>query len=223
MLSVILPRTAEATVLKLTEDNIRKETVPFGSELIVADSWGQGLNKCNTEFICFVEPDCLISSGYFQSMLGLFQKNRFYRQLGVMGSATGVNDWGNTIYGFQLGDNYADSVTPVEYKQSTAPYPAPIVFIPGAVLRVSTLKRILKSNPRLFETYRDNLVYLSTMLCLEIWRHNGRVALNPSSTYVTTEAYVGERGQFDPKAGDLINLFAQEQLNWTAKKQYFGI
>lgn len=223
MLSVVLPKTAEPTVVKLTEENLKKELVPFGSELLVTNSWGEGLAKCSTELICFVEPDCLISSGYFQSMLGLFRKNKFYRQLGVMGSATGVSNWANIIYGFQMGDNYADGVVPVEYKQSTAPYPAPIVFIPGAVLRTSTLKRVLKDNPKLFEAHGSDLVYFSTMLCLEVWRHNGRVALNPSSTYVTTEKYVGEHGRFDPGAGDLINLFAQEQLNWTAKKQYFGI
>lgn len=223
MLSVIIPKTAEPTVVKLTEENLRKETVPFGSELLLTDSWGQGLAKCKTEFICFVEPDCLISSGYFQSMLGLFRKNKYYRQLGVMGSATGIDNWANKVYGFRIGENFSDGVIPEQEQKSTAPYPAPIVFIPGAILRVSTLKRIMKTNPKLFESYQADLVYFSTLLCLEIWRHNGRVGLNPNSTYVTTEDYVGEQGKFDPEAGDLISLFKAEQLNWSSKKQYFGL
>lgn len=207
MLSIILPRWAEPKVIHLTQENLQRElNQVVGSELLVTDDWGEGIAKCRTEFISLVEPDCLVNSGYFSSLTGLFKKNKQFRQLGAMGSSVGVTSWHNRIFGYDLGAKASDGVMPVREKKSIKPYNQGVIYIPGAVLRVSTLKRILKDNDSVMN-YTQDLVYFSTKLSLEMWRHKCYVSINPNTTYVTTEDYVGDRGKFDPEAGDLAQRF----------------
>lgn len=210
MLTLVIPRTAESTVVHLTQENLQRELKSInGSELLVCDTWGEGIAKARNDFICLVEPDCLVSGGYFASQMGLFKKNPNYRQLGVMGSSTGINTWAKRIYGYKLGEKYSDGVLPVYDKLSTAPYTVPITYIPGAIMRMSTLKRVLKS----IEPSEKDLIRYSTELSLEFWRLRAHVLLNPNSTYVTTEIYVGEQGKFDPKAGDLAEFLSFDNLD----------
>lgn len=212
MLSVILPRTAEPTVIQMTQEALQRELESVnGSELLVVDSWGEGISKCRTDFICLVEADCLVSSGYFASLMGLFKKNPSYRQLGIMSSSTGINNWGNRVFGYTLGAKEQDGVIPSKEKKSSSPYFVGITFIPGAVMRMSTLTRVLKDFP--FESYQSDLVYFSTMLSLEFLRKGSRISLNPNTTYVTTETYVGELGKFASGAGDVIEMFKKDYQN----------
>ena len=212
MLTVVIPRTAEPTVVQLTHENLLRELASVhGSELLITDSWGEGIVKCRTEFICLVEPDCLVNSGYFSSMVSLFKKNPHYRQLGIMGSSVAINDWAKRFYGYHLGDNFKDGVIPNQDKESTSPYAIGIVYIPGSVIRMSMFTRVLKDMD--FGSYIDNLVKFSTNLSLSFWDHDGRIAINPNSTYVTTEEYVGEQAHFDPKPTvKVLSMFAQERL-----------
>lgn len=213
MLSVILPRSAEPTVIQMTQEQLQKELQEVnGSELLVTDSWGEGIAKCRTDFICLVEADCLVNSGYFGSMMGLFKKNPYYRQLGIMSSATGINNWANKIYGYHLGSNYSDGVMPNKESKSTSPYFLGVAFIPGAIIRMSTLKRVMQDF-EYFESYANDLVYFSTMLSLEFLRKGSRISINPNATYVTTEDYVGEDAKFDASAGDIVTMFEKDYQN----------
>ncbi len=199
MLSVIIRPTEEPKVIQLTQENLQKElSQVVGAELLV-DSWGSGLAKARNDFICLVEADCLVNSGYFSSQIGLFKKNPHFRRLAVMSSAIGVNDWATRFFGYKLGKTYADGVIPVKEKTSTSPYPLQIAYIPGAVMRKSSFGR-LKINP----TWENDLVYFSTMVSLDLWRQGSMIQINPNTTYVTTESYVGEVGRFDPEAADLV-------------------
>jgi len=209
MITLAIQRTSEPTVIEMTREQLSKElSQVHGSELLIVDSWGEGIAKCRTEFLCMVEDDCLVNSGYFSSLIGLFKKNPYYRQLGMMGSSVGVKTWADKIYGYQVGNNYKDGVTPLKVSTSTSPYKVQIVFVPGALIRMSMLKRIMKDVN--IDKFSKDLVYFSTMLSLEFWRHDGHVSVNPNTTYVTTEDYVGEKALFDPRAGDLISKFAKE-------------
>lgn len=223
-LTVVIPRSAEPTVIQLTQENLQRELETVnGSEILVVDTWGEGIAKCRTEFICLVEPDCLVNSGYFSSMIGLFKKNPYYRQLGIMGASTGIDNWANKVYGYSFVREWSEEspegiktlltdIRANKEKKSDAPYRAQMVFVPGAVIRMSMLKRVLKDFP--FESYMQDLVYFSTRMSMEFWYQNGHVSLNPNSTYVTTETYVDltESITFEVET-DTLTKFAKEGVS----------
>lgn len=218
MLTVVIAKQrVEQTVIDLTEQNLKRELKSVNnSELLITEGWSEGIGKCQTEFICLVEPDCLVSSGYFASQVGLFKKNPMYRQLGIMSSSTSVVNWATKIYGFDLADFQTSGVFPVKEKVSTAPYRIPIAYIPGSIIRLSTLRRVLDSNRKdhiigsgLMKLSAD-LTYFSTMLSLAFWRQESHICINPNASYCTTEAYVGDKGIFDNTAGDLYLRFKKE-------------
>mgnify|MGYP003450299095 FL=1 len=104
MLSVVILDDGEPNVIKLTYENLHKETKQIqDSELIVAKDWFDALSVIKNKYVCLVEPDCLVSSGYFSSQMGLFKKNPYMRKLAMLSSATGVNNWANRVYGYKLG------------------------------------------------------------------------------------------------------------------------
>lgn len=223
MLTVVIKDNGEPNVIKLTYENLWRElrNIP-NSKLEVSSSWLDADVK--SKYVCFVEADCLVSSGYFNSQLGLFQKSPDIRKLAVMGSSTAVNNWGNRIYGYSLGDNYSDGVIPVKEKKATVPYPVQIAYIPGAIIRLTSLKHLL-DELKLSNGIENDLIYFSTQLSLGFWRLGGgggknhpqgqsgaRVHINPNATYVTTEEYVNDIGKFDTEAGDLVGVFHKESI-----------
>lgn len=218
MLTVVIAKQrVEQTVIDLTEDNLKRELKSVNnSELLVAEGWSEGIGKCDTEFICLVEPDCLVSSGYFASQVGLFKKNPMYRQLGIMSSATSVVNWATKIYGFDLADRQTAGVVPVKQPASSSPYRIPIAYIPGSIIRVSTLRDVLNGNRKnhiigsgLMKLSSD-LTYFSTMMSLAFWRAQSHIYINPSSSYCTTESYVNDKGIFDTQAGDVYPRIQKE-------------
>ena len=226
MLTVIIKDSGEPNVIKLTYENLFRELKDIDSELLVASNWMDavmGLEGGHENFVCMVEADCLVNSGYFSSQMGLFKKSPFLRKLAVMSSATGVNDWGNKIYGYSLGFDYADGVIPNKERRSAVPHAVQIAYIPGSVIRLRNLQSLL-DNLKPNNSWENDLVYFSTQISLGFWRQGmgsgrsagssgNRVHLNPNATYVTTEDYVNDLGKFDPEAGDLVGMFAKEVIS----------
>jgi hypothetical protein len=214
MLTVIIKDSGEPSVIALTYQNLFKELKDIsGSELLVADDWFGPLPRVRNTYVCFVEADCLVNSGYFESQLGLFRKNPMFRKIAMMSSATGVNDWANKFFGYRLGNNYSEGVIPEKTKRSSAVYPIQIGYVPGSVIRVATLKHLL-GDLKPSNSWQDDLVYFSTQISLGFWNQGdgNRVHLNPNSTYVTTEEYVNDIGQFETEAKDLVLKFAKESI-----------
>lgn len=218
MLTVVLAKQkVEQTVIDLTKENMKRELKSVNnSELLITEGWSEGIGKCKTEYICLIEPDCLVSSGYFASQVGLFKKNPMYRQLGIMTSSTSIVNWANKIYGYDLADRQTLGVVPIKHPASSAPYRLPIAYIPGSIMRLSTLKRVLENNRKdhiigsgLMKLSAD-LTYFSTMVSLAFWRLDSHICINPNASYCTTEDYVGEKGNFDNTAGDLYSRFKKE-------------
>ena len=226
MLTVIIKDNHEPNVIKLTYENLFRELKNIDSELLVADNWIDAVMKLETgheNFVCMVEADCLVNSGYFSSQMGLFKKSPYFRKLAVMSSATAINDWADKIYGYSLGSNYSDGVIPNREKRSTVPHAVQIAYIPGSVIRLRNLQFLiddLKPN----NSWESDLVYFSTQISLGFWRRGrgqgwsagssgNRVHLNPNATYVTTEDYVNGLGKFDPEAKDLIGMFKREVIS----------
>jgi len=214
MLSVIILEGDEPNVIKLTYENLFKEIkqIPDG-ELIVAKSWFDAIPVIKNKYVCLVESDCLISSGYFSSQMGLFKKNPYMRKLAMLSSAVGVNNWANRVYGYKLGENYVEGIIPVIEKTSSAVHPVQIGFVPGSVIRVEMLKRALET-VKVPAHVQDNLVRLSTDISLAFWNQGdgNRVHINPNTTYVTTEDYVNEIYKTEVKPGKLVEMFRKEVI-----------
>lgn len=214
MLTVIIKNDGEENVVKLTYENLWKELkhIP-DAELVVSDNWFDALDKAKTKFVCLVESDCLVNSGYFDSMVGHLRKNPQLGKLGVLSSATAVNNWAVRFFGYHLGDNYSDGVIPNRDKKDTKLpfYTSQIAYIPGAVIRTGMFKTILKDIDAA-NSWEKDLVYMSTMISLGFWRHSWMVYIAPNSTYCTTEDYVNDIGKFDSGAGVLAQKFAKESI-----------
>lgn len=214
MITVVIKDSGEASVVLMTYENLWKElkTIP-GSEIIVESSWLEGVRKTKNKFVCFVEPDCLVSSGYFDSMAGHIKKNPQLGKLGILTGSTAVNNWAVKFFGYSIGNQYSDGVVPNREKKPTSVpfYTAQIAYLPGSIVRTAMLKTVLddiSANP----SFEDDLVFLSAMVSLAFWRHNWMVFLAPNSTYCTTEDYVNDIGKFDSKAGALASKFAKESI-----------
>lgn len=212
MVTVIIRDNGEPNVIKLTYENLWRElkSIP-DAELRVQTSWLDGLQEVKTKFVCFVEADCLVSSGYFDSLAGYIKKNPQMGKLAILSSSTAVDNWAVRFYGYRLGNNYSDGVIPTKDKKNTkAPfYTIPIAYIPGAFLRLNLLRQIIDE---VKPVNTEDLVYMSNQLSLGAWRKNWMVYIAPSSTYVTTDKSVNDIGRFDPKPGDLVQKFAKELI-----------
>jgi hypothetical protein len=214
MLSTIILEGTEPNVIKLTYENLFKEMkqIPDG-ELIVAQNWFDALSVVKNKYVCLVESDCLVSSGYFASQMGLFKKNPYMRKLAMLSSATGVNNWATRVYGYKLGGNYTDGIIPVLDKTSTSVHPVQMGFVPGAIIRVEMLKKALSTLK--FSSHDDmNLVTMSAMISIAFWKQGdgNRVHINPNTTYVTTENYANDICMVDVKPGNLVEMFRKEVI-----------
>lgn len=213
MLSVVIKDNGEKSVVNLTYQNLWRELKDIpGVELMVNKNWFDAIQNVKNGYVCFVESDCLVNSGYFSSQMGLLKKDSMFRKIAMLSSSTGVNNWANKFYGYSLGSNYTDGVLPVLNKKSTAVYPVQIGYVPGAILRMTMLKEaLLKLN---WLSPPDDLVKLSSELSIAFWRQGdgNRVHLNPNTTYVTTEDYVNDIGNFEINPGKLIGMFTKELI-----------
>lgn len=218
MLTVVIPRTDETKVVHLTQENCQRElrTLP-GSEILIEDSWWEGARKARNKFICMVEPDCVMSSGYFASMVGLFRKNESYHKLAMMSAAVGLNNFADRVFSYELGQVDFGSnelklhewhILPSREKRSTSPYPVQVGFLPGAIVRRSSLMTALDD----VKPSRD-VVEFSTRLSFYFWDTNRRVSVNPNATYVSTDGNLDGPSRFKPEASTKVrNLFEGEQI-----------
>lgn len=220
MITVAIRDNGEKNVIKLTQEQLQRELNDIkGAELVVVDDWFEALDKTKNDFICFVEPDCLVSSGYFSSLVGIFRKDTSLRHLGILGSAVGVLNWANRIYGYSLSPDRESEILPERIAASTVVYTTQFVYVPGAIMRTKMLRKAidkleverLKSadddDSPLFDV--DDLAGLSIMLSSMFWTlgDGHRVAINPNTSYATTEAYVQEPIMIETDVSDLMKIF----------------
>lgn len=215
MITLIIKDGGEPSVIRLTYQNLYNETKDIdGAKIVVHEDWTKALDRVDTKYVCLVEPDCLVSSGYFSSLLGYLKKNApELNKFAVLSSTTAVNNWAVRFYGYNLGNEFSDKVVPNRVKKSTKLpfYTLQIAYIPGAIIKTEFLKQILRETT-LPNRWYDDLVYFSTQLSLGFWKHSWMVYLAPSPTYVTTEDYVNDIGDFKLKEAGLLSKFAKESI-----------
>lgn len=212
MLTLIIKDNGEPSVVKYTYEQMFKEVKDIPDvEILVQPTWD--VSKVKNLYVCLLEADCLVNSGYFTSMLGLFQKNKMFRKLAMLSSSVAVNQWHNKFYGYSIEDEYADGVVPIRDKKSRAVYPVQIGYIPGAIIRTKMLQEAIKEDGY-SDSWEDDLVFLSVQLSLCFWRQGdgNPVHINPNTTYVTTEDYVNDIGRFPVDAGHLVEMFSKESI-----------
>lgn len=228
MITVIIKHDGEDNVIRLTYENLWRELKDIdGAQIIVSPSWFDDLDKVKNKFVCFMESDCLVSSGYFTSQLGLLKKNAQNRHIAVMSASTAVGNWANRFFGYDITSDHVDGVLPNKDKKFSSPYMVEVSYIPGALIRVATLKHLIRENEKIADWERD-LVHLSTNMSLNFWgrglkidaKHpNGQLTnfiyINPNATYVTTEKYVNDISKFKPEVKDmevLLTMFRQQSI-----------
>jgi hypothetical protein len=215
MLNVIIKDSHEPNVTQLTYENLWKELKDIPDAELTVGEWE--IPKTKNRYVCWVEADCLVSSGYFESQLGLLKKNPMFRKIAMMSSSTAVNDWANKFYGYNIGNNYDDGVIPNMIKKSNQVYPVQVAYMPGAIMHIGMLTKALDTI-KAKQSWEKDLVYFSTQLSLAFWQQgvgNGvgnRVHINPNSTYVTTETYVNDIGKFEHDGNKLIDMFRGQMI-----------
>lgn len=188
MLTVIIRRNAEPTVIQMTEEAIMRELNSInGSEMLLEDTWTAGLRKVRTPFVCLVESDCVLSANFLSSNVGLMdksgEKGGGYMKLALLGSCLGVNNFVNRIYNYRIVDN---RLTVERDKLSSSPYQVEVAFVPGAIMRYSSIKDSVDFLPWDIK----NLVEMSSEICLHLWNTGRRIQVNPNTTYVSSETYL---------------------------------
>ena len=214
MLSVIILDNGESKVTELTYENLYHELKDIkGSELLIYKNWFTALKKVKNNYVCFVEADCLVSPGYFNTQLKALVKNPL-RKVSMVSPAVGVNHWDNCFYGYKI--NVASNnngIIPNREKKSRSQYPVQIGYIPGSIIRLNMLKTAVEA-VRVEPSWNNDLVYLSAQLSLAFWKQGdgNPVHVYPNVTYVTTEEYVNDIAHFPVNLGNLFSKFAMESI-----------
>lgn len=215
MLTVLLLDNGEKSVVQMTYKAIWAEIKDIpGAELIVTRNWVDEIQLIDNKYTCIIESDCLVSSGYFNSLLGYIKKNAMeLNKMGVFSSATAVKNWAVRFYGFNIGNDTLDKVIPNKTKKATTRpfYTVQIGYIPGAILRTKFLKQVIDV-VRPLESWKKDTVFLSAQLSLGFWGKDWMVYIAPGPTYCTTEDYVNDIASFELEDITLLEKFHRESV-----------
>ena len=232
MLTIILKRVNEPTVVQMTQSDLVKQVSQInGTEIILTDSWAEGLKKVRTPYVSLIEDDCVFSANYYSSNFGLMKKAHAkvvngkiggggYQKLAMISSCLGIKDFGNRIYNYEL-KKVKDGgeingvqlkiwgIIPSRTKVSTKLYTVQVGFVPGAIIRYSAIKDII--DDELWET--KDLVKLSTAVSFYLWNTNRSLQVNPNTTYVSGDDNLELPPLFDVKVPDKVaNIFTQQYI-----------
>jgi hypothetical protein len=233
MLTVVVKRTEEPKVIQLTQKDLAKQLWSInGAEVLLEDSWNEGLRKVRTPYVCLVEADCTLSANYFMANYGIMENTNSIHgggntKVAMISSCLGVRDFGNRIYNFALDKVYVPlgtketvdiedeiqvkewHIQPVRDKLSLKTYPVQVGFVPGAIMRMTSIRDLIDDS---VWDYTD-LVRLSTAISFYLWDTNRRLILNSNTTYVSTNKHMEEPPLFDVHVPDKVaNIFKQEMI-----------
>ena len=221
MVTIILKRSAEPTVIQMTQEWIMQELRGLnGSEMLLTDTWKEGLRKVRTPYVCLLEADCVLSVDYLADNVGLMKKlstgvgpykGGGYTKLAMIGSSVGVKTFDNRIYNYQIDTDGRKKcpVYPNRVPRSSSLYEVQVAFVPGAIIRMSALGRDLEKLP-----WDDkNLVKMSAAVSFNFWNTNRRISINPNTIYVSDEEYLSAPPRFDNKLPDHAReIFSKEGI-----------
>jgi hypothetical protein len=232
MITVIIKRNEEPKVIQMTESEMVKQLDPIlGAEILLEDSWTEGLRKVRTPYVCLVEADCTLSGQYLLSNYGLMKKSQShatggkgsgrgmggggFTKLAMIASAIGIMNFGNRIYNYRLEKVKENNMVkgwhmqPVRDKLDIRLYSVQVGFVPGAIMRMSSINELIDD----MQWDQPDLVKMSTEICFRLWDTGRRIALNPSTTYVTNDNIYEHPPLFNVKVPDKVaNIFQREYI-----------
>jgi hypothetical protein len=240
MISVVIRRTEEPKVIQMTQSDLVKQLGSInGAEIILEDTWSEGLKKVRTPYVSLVEPDCVFSANYYTSNMGIMKKAHEkvqghvgqpeggggYQKLAMIASCFGVKNFANRIYSYEL-DKVREGmeingvqmkgwhIQPDQTKRSNKLYHVQVGFIPGAVIRMSAIKDIIED-----ALWNGNdLVKLSTALSFYLWDSGRRIQVNPNTTYVSNDDFLQKPPLFETRVPDKVaNIFHKEGIGFSIK------
>lgn len=239
MLTLVIRRTDEPTVIQMTQSDLVKQIAQInGAEIILEDTWGEGLRKVRTPYVSLVEPDCVFSANYYSSNMGIMKKAHEkvqghvgqpeggggYQRLAMLTSCVGARNFASRIFNYEL-DKVLDintvdvtgkswHIVPVKNQLSLNAYHVQVGFVPGAVIRLSAIKDII--DDELWDG--EDLVKLSTAVSFYMWDTNKHIQMNPSTTYVSNDINIERPPLFDVKVPDKVaNFFRKELVGYTTR------
>lgn len=185
-LSVIIPQSQEGA---LTAEWAKKELAGIEHEILMAPNWATGHQKARGEYICFLERDCVLTPQYFSRLMNIFEDKPSFRKLAMVAPAIGIDSYDYEQFGYRF---LSKEAYPSFFPSSTAPYLVQAAYVPGAIIRVSALDKMV-----IRERYS---VTDSLRLSLYLWANGQRVVLDPNTFYITTDEELGESVEYNHKA-----------------------
>lgn len=228
MLTVVIKRSDEPTVIQMTQENVMRElSSVHGSEMLLEDTWLQGIRRVRTPYFCLLEPDCTLSAAYVASNIGITKKLQRgsdagggYNKMAMLSSCIGFKRFDDRIYNYEL-SKVLDHITedcelkitglvPSREKRGSEPYLVQVGFVPGAIIRFSAVKDGID------KIYWDdnNPVRLSAEVSLHFWNSNRRILMNPNTTYVSLNKQIplDYKGKIEANLYPAVNIFQKERI-----------
>jgi hypothetical protein len=233
MITLVIRRTEEPKVIQMTQADLVKQLGAIdGAEIILEDTWTEGLKKVRTPYVSLVEPDAVFSANYYTSNFGLMKKAHAkvesgymggggYQKLAMISSCIGIKSFGDRIYNYEL-DKVKEGeisgvklkswhIVPARTKLNMKLYHVQVGFVPGAIIRMSAIKDII--DDELWD--EKDLVRLSTALSFYFWDTNRSIQLNPNTTYVSLDGGLVEPPLFNTKVPTKVaSVFQQQGIGW---------
>lgn len=226
MLTVIIKRNSNPDDAQMVLKSVMGDMWAIkDSDILIEDSWREGIKKVHTPFMMLLEADCVLSGGYIGSNFGLMRQDSHndlkgtggYLKRAMLASCVGYEDFANRIYNYELHKIEEGADIRIRYwgidlsreKRSTTPYAVQVGFVPGAIIRKSSLNELSKN----FNWDDPNIIRMSTRLSFHFWDTGRRIQVNPNTTYVSNSTQVIEPAQFKFDRYDrAFNLFAKERI-----------
>lgn len=173
MLSVIIPPGRRT---KLTEIICNKQLRGMDFELILADTWKEGLRQSKGEFVSLMDADCDMSDNFFKKNLKIFTSQPSFRKLAMVSSSVSNPSRDFRIYGYILSlDGSEPSLLPSNIRSSSSPYGIQVGYLPGSIIRRNAIRDI--------EILNGDPILDSIKMSLDLWIHGSRCYINPDTTY----------------------------------------
>jgi hypothetical protein len=153
---------------------LKKELEGIDAE-VISKPWAEGILEAKGDFICLLEENSAIRMSTIRDNLHVFTDKPAYRKLAMVSCMVDLPE-----AKVNVAWTYNNGLQATTYIGSDSTHAARIGYVPGAIVRTSSLR---KAN--LSPSYPPTA--FSCGLSLFFWENGLRVALNPETLYYAPE------------------------------------
>lgn len=210
MLSIILADRDDLAVVDYTEEMLEDQISRMDAEIIRATSWRTGLEMSEGDFLCYVEPDCLLSEDFFMVSLNTMASSAQYRKLAMVSPVLCARRWEREIYGYKEELGQIVPVIPETDRKKYLPSfkqklsAIQIGYLPGSIIRRSAAERLYFNSDVPLKSSVEN--------SLALWEEGNRILLNPYSKYVSNEQGLDESIPYGRVSAKVSQMFERELI-----------